>query len=347
VSDLNSENLSRREIEVLHALIDCYIKTAQPVGSRRLANKYRLGISPATIRNTLQDLEDRGLTYQPHTSAGRIPTEQAYKIYVQSLIEIQPLNDTEKAIIKSQLTTGSMAIDQILEQACRLLSNISSQLGVSVAPRFTEGILTRLELIPVAETKLLLVIAIKSGIVKSVVMEVETSINPKMVEETSAILNERLVGLKLGRIIETIHERFRDVSYGDARLLRLFVDSADKLLTTQEEKDIHIVGTPNIASQPEFQNPRKISELVSFLEERKNIIQVLNSIALSDGVVVTIGKEANLGNLDSCSLVTSTYSAGKSTGTIGVIGPTRMQYSKLMSIVDYTSKVISEILSKE
>jgi heat-inducible transcriptional repressor len=216
-----------------------------------------------------------------------------------------------------------------------------------MAPRFTEGILTRLELIPVAEKRLLMVIAIKSGIVKSVVMEVESSVNPKMVEETASILNERLVGLKLSKIISTVHERFRDVSYGDAKLIKLFVESADRLLTIQPEKDLHIIGTPNITSQPEFRDPEKIKELVSLLEERQNIINTLNSIALSDGVVVTIGKEANLGNLDSCSLVTSTYSAGKSTGTIGVIGPTRMHYSKLMSIVDYTSKVLSDILSKE
>jgi heat-inducible transcriptional repressor len=208
-------------------------------------------------------------------------------------------------------------------------------------------VLTRLELIPVAENRLLVVVAIKSGLVRSVVMEVDSAINPKMVEETAGILNERLAGLTLGKIMSTIHERFRDISTGDPKLIKLFTDSAENILSLQLEKELHLVGTPNITSQPEFQDPSKLQRLISVLEERKKIISSLNAAAISEGVVVTIGKEANLGMLDGCSLVTSTYKAGKTTGTIGVIGPTRMQYSKLMSIVDFTSRLLSEILSKE
>jgi heat-inducible transcriptional repressor len=344
---MSSRTLTTREQQVLNALIDSYIRSAVPVGSRRLGTRYKLGISPATIRNTLQDLEDMGLVYQPHTSAGRIPTEAAYRLYVDSLMQLKPLSQSEKEMIASEITTGSKAIDEILEQSCRVLSQVSQQLGVSVAPRFTEGVLTRLELIQVAENRLLVVVAIKSGLVRSVVMEVDSAVNPKMVEETAGILNERLVGLTLGKIMSTIHERFRDITTGDPKLIKLFTDSAEGILSLQLEKELHLVGTPNITSQPEFQDPSKLQKLISVLEERKKIISSLNAVAISEGVVVTIGKEANLGMLDGCSLVTSTYNAGKTTGTIGVIGPTRMQYSKLMSIVDFTSRLLSEILSKE
>lgn len=288
-----------------------------------------------------------GLVYQPHTSAGRIPTEAAYRVYVDSLMQMKPLSPAEREMIASEMTTGSKAIDEILEQSCRVLSHVSQQLGVSVAPRFTEGVLTRLELIPVAENRLLVVAAIKSGLVRSVVMEVDSAINPKMVEETAEILNERLVGLTLGKIMSSIHERFRDITTGDPKLIKLFADSAENILSLQLDKELHLVGTPNITSQPEFQDPSKLQKLISVLEERKKIISSLNAAAISEGVVVTIGKEANLGMLDGCSLVTSTYKAGKTTGTIGVIGPTRMQYSKLMSIVDFTSRLLSDILSKE
>lgn len=288
-----------------------------------------------------------GLIYQPHTSAGRIPTETAYRLYVDSLMQIKPLSQRERNKIANEISTGSKAIDEILEQSCRVLSQVSQQLGVSVAPRFNEGILTRLELIPVAEKRLLVVAAVKSGLVRSVVMEVDSSINPKMIEETATVLNERLAGLTLGKIITTIHERFKNVSGGDPKLIKLFTDSAEELLSLQLDKDLHLVGTPNITAQPEFKDRENLQKLISVLEERKKLISSLNAATISDGVVVTIGKEANLGMLDGCSLVTSTYKAGKTTGTIGVIGPTRMHYSKLMSIVDYTSKFLSEILSKE
>ncbi len=340
-------NLSTREIQVLSALIDSYIKTAKPVGSRRLASKYKLGVSPATIRNTLQDLEEQGLVYQPHTSAGRIPTESAYRIYVNSLMQIEPLDPNQQEVILAELTAGSIAIDQILEQSCRVLSRVSNQLGISMAPRFNEGILTKLELIPVADDRLLVIVAIKSGLVRSVVMEVESAINPKLVEETAQILNERLAGEKLGIIIETINERLSDITYGDPKLIRLFMDSTEEILKLPSDKDLHLVGTSNITMQPEFQDPKQLQKLIGILEERQRLIQSLDAATLFDGVVVTIGKDANLGMLEGCSMVTATYSAGKSKGTIGVIGPTRMEYSKLMSIVDYTSKILSKILSKD
>jgi heat-inducible transcriptional repressor len=344
---MSSINLSAREMQILAALIDCYIKTAEPVGSRRLAGKYNLGVSPATIRNTLQDLEEMGLVYQPHTSAGRIPTETAYRLYVDNLMEIKPLNKNEKNRIEYELLSGNKAIDQILEQSCRVLSQVSRQLGVSMAPRFIDGILTHLDLVPVGENRLLVVVAIKSGLVRSIVMEVESVVNPKMVEETAMILNERLTGLTLRQIIDSIHDRFRDLSYGDPKLIKLFTESAETIFAPQADKDLHLVGTPNITSQPEFKDPERLQNLVSVLEERQKIVNSLSAAAIYEGVVVTIGKEANLGMLDGCSMVTSTYKAGKTTGTIGVIGPVRMEYSKLMSIVDFTSRVLSKILSKE
>jgi heat-inducible transcriptional repressor len=344
---MNSLNLTSREVQVLRALIDSYIRTAIPVGSRRLVTRYKMDVSPATIRNTLQDLEDKGLVYQPHTSAGRIPTEQAYRLYVDSLMELKPLDADEQQAILLEISSGGIAIDQILEQTCRVLSRISMQLGISISPRFTDGILTKLDLIPVAENRLLVVAAIKSGLVRSVVMEVDSSVNPKMVEETAMILNERLAGLSLGEIISTIHERFKDATTGDPKLIKLFTDSAGDILSVQTEQDLHLIGTPNITSQPEFRDPENLQNLIGVLEERQEIIDSLNSSSFTEGVVVTIGKEANLGKLNGCSLVTSTYKVGKTTGRIGVIGPTRMQYSKLMSIVDYTSKILSRILSKK
>jgi heat-inducible transcriptional repressor len=340
------DKLSDRERQVLAALIDHYVKSAQPVGSRVLANRYKLGVSPATIRNTLQDLEELGLVTQPHTSAGRIPTDLGYRIYVDLLLKPEQLSLGERQKIDEEITSAFTPIDQILEQTSRILAEVSSQLGVSTSPEFDRAVLTKMEMLPVAERKLLVVIAVRSGLVKTILMEVDSEISSSMVAETSRLLNEKLVGLTLGDIKRTISDRFKDVRLGDPRLLRVFTESVNALSTEVEGDSLHVGGTPNILRQPEFRDREILDQLLGVLESKRPIADMVSSASLKDGVVVTIGKEANVGNFEMCSMVTSTYSAGRSKGTIGVIGPTRMKYSKLVSIVDYTAKLLSKLLSE-
>lgn len=339
------DKLSDRERQVLAALIDRYVKSAQPVGSRVLANRYKLGVSPATIRNTLQDLEELGLVTQPHTSAGRIPTDLGYRVYVDLLLKPEQLSIGEKQKIDDEITSAFTPLDQILEQTSRILAEVSSQLGVSTSPEFDRAVLTKMEMIPVAERKLLIVIAVRSGLVKTILMEVDSDVSSSMVAETSRLLNEKLVGLTLGEIERTISERFKDVRLGDPRLLRVFTESVSALSNEAEGDSLHVGGTPNILRQPEFRDRETLDQLLGVLESKQPLADMVSSASLKDGVVVTIGKEANVGNFEMCSMVTSTYSAGRSKGTVGVIGPTRMEYSKLVSIVDYTAKLLSKLLS--
>ncbi|MCK4655838.1 MAG: heat-inducible transcription repressor HrcA [candidate division Zixibacteria bacterium] len=340
------DKLSDRERQVLAALIDHYVKSAQPVGSRVLANRYKLGVSPATIRNTLQDLEELGLVTQPHTSAGRIPTDLGYRIYVDLMLKPEQLSAGEKQKIDDEITSAFTPIDQILEQTSRILAEVSSQLGVSTSPEFDRAVLTKMEMIPVAERKLLVVIAVRSGLVKTILMEVDSDLSSSMVVETSGLLNEKLVGLTLGEIRRTISDRFKDVRLGDPRLLRVFTESVNALSVEGEGDSLHVGGTPNMLRQPEFRDREILDQLLGVLESKQPLADMVSSASLKDGVVVTIGKEANIGNFEMCSMVTSTYSAGRSKGTIGVIGPTRMKYSKLVSIVDYTAKLLSKLLSE-
>jgi heat-inducible transcriptional repressor len=338
--------LSDRERQVLSALIDRYVKTARPVGSRVLANQYGLKVSPATIRNTLQDLEDLGLVTQPHTSAGRIPTDLGYRVYVDLLLKPEQLTLEERRKISQRIASAFTPIEQILEQTSRILAELSSQLGLTTSPEFDRAVLTKMEMLPVAERKLLVVIAVRSGIVKTILMEVDSELSIDMVGETSRLLNERLVGLTLGDIKRTISDRFRDVHLGDPKLIRVFTDSVNALSSEIEAGSLHVGGTPNIIRQPEFRDRKILDQLLDALESKRPLADMVSSASLKEGVVVTIGKEANVGNFEMCSMVTSTYSAGRSRGTIGVIGPTRMQYSKLVSIVDYTAKLLSKLLSE-
>ena len=340
------ENLNERERRILELLIAHYIQTADPVGSRVIASRYKLGISPATVRNTLQDLEELGLLEQPHTSAGRVPTDSGYRLYVDRMLKPEALSDEEKEQIKREISADSVAVDRILEQTSRLLANLTHQLGLSVAPSFERGILTRIELVAVAERKLLMIVAVKGGLARSILLEVDIRIDTVALEETRRVLNERLSGRSLGEIRATLGERFNDVSAGDARLIKLFLDHSETLLHSAAPEQVHLEGTANILRQPEFKNQEKVSALVDFLEEKKSLVEVVSAKGIKEGIVITIGRETDRDETRNLSMVTSTYEVGGLKGTIGVIGPTRMPYSKLVSIVDYTAKLLTEILSE-
>jgi heat-inducible transcriptional repressor len=337
------ENLSEREKQILFNLIDYYIRSADPVGSRVIAQKFKMGISSATVRNTLQDLEELGLVEQPHTSAGRIPTDSGYRVYVDYLIKPEKLTEAQKKAIKQTILKEGRGINEILGQTSKLLGEITSQLGVSIAPRFEEGILKNVRLIPVAENKIMMVVIVLSGLARSLILEVEASISESSLYEVEAILNERLSGLSLAEIRRTVAERMADVA-GHGRLIELVVDSKDKIWTEDKSELIHVAGTDHLLDIPEFANREALSRLMKIIEN-SHILYDFLSQATRDGIVITIGRENKIDEIMNCSLVTSTYRVGSITGKIGVIGPTRMPYGKLVSLVEYTAKSITEVLS--
>lgn len=340
------ENLTEREKAVLQSLINYYIATARPVGSRLIANKYKLGISPATIRNTMQDLEEMGFVTHPHTSAGRVPTDKGYRVYVDTLLEPEELTNSEEEQIKTEIWLDYAAVEDLLEQTSRVLGMVSNQLGVTIAPRFDQGILTHIDLIPVAEKKILVVLAVKHGLVRTVLLEAESSLEIETLEKTAGILNERLCGLTLGEIKNSMERRLKETSTADPKLIKVFLESSENLLNFSEIEQIHLGGTTNIVDQPEFKDREKLRSLIEVIEEKKLLAELISAKGIKEGITITIGKEIERGEMQSCSLVTSSYNAGKVSGTIGVIGPTRMRYAKLVSLVDYTAKLLSDILSK-
>jgi heat-inducible transcriptional repressor len=343
---MSQYKLSDRERSVLAILIDHYIRTAEPVGSRTIATRYDLGVSSATIRNTLADLEDRGLIKQPHTSAGRIPTDQGYRLYVDKILKSRKLSAADRDKIKRELTIDYGAIEDILEQTSRVLARISSQVGVTVSPKFEEAVLNHIDVVPVSESKVLVILTVRSGIVRTVLLEVDAYISRDELQETVGVLNEKLSGLTLGEVRNTVYERLHDSGSGHPQLLRLFIENRKNMLADADDVGFHADGTTNILVQKEFQDPGKLRDFISLLEERRSLIRLLNTSSGSDNITVTIGDEANLGGFEGCATVSKSYHAGHIRGTVGVIGPSRMQYDKLMSVVDYTARILSEILSK-
>jgi heat-inducible transcriptional repressor len=337
------ENLSDREKEVLANLVNYYISTADPVGSRVIANKFHMGVSSATIRNTLQDLEELGLVEQPHTSAGRVPTDVGYRVYVDYLVKPEHLTAAEKAAIKQSILREGRGIHEILGQTTKVLGEITQQLGVSITPKFDEGVLKSLKLIPIADGRLMVVVVVAHGIVHSVILEIEAVMAEREVVELESLLNERLAGLTLSTIRKTVAERLEGVS-GNPRLIQLVLNSSEKIWSDQKAEPIHASGAENLLVKPEFADRDRMTRLVKLLENGKVLTDFLSQ-AGDEGLVITIGREHSIAEIMNCSLVASRYRVGNITGTIGVIGPTRMPYAKLVSVVEYTARSITEVLS--
>ena len=337
------DNLTERERQVLLNLISHYIHTADPVGSRVIANRFKMGISSATVRNTLQDLEELGLVEQPHTSAGRVPTDVGYRVYVDYLVKPEQLTPAEKEAIRDSIMKEGRDISEILGQTAKVLGEITNQLGLSIAPRFEGGRLKEIRLIPISDERLMVVVIVQSGLATTVILELEGRFSQGRLMELESVLNERLAGLTLGDIRRTIGERLADVT-GDPRLLKLVVDSASRIWTESLPDHIHVAGTDHLLAKPEFRDRHRLSALMKLLEDGRILSEFLGA-ADAEGLVITIGRENKIDEIMHCSLVTSSYRVGNITGAIGIIGPTRMPYNKLMSIVEYTAKSITEVLS--
>jgi heat-inducible transcriptional repressor len=334
--------LSARARRILESVIHQYIRTAEPVGSPHLARQRRLKLSPASIRNTLGTLEKLGYLSQPHTSAGRVPTDKGYRYYVDSLMPFYTLSESIKSRIRKQVRPDRHDLDEILGQACQVLGLVSRQLGVTLSPRFQKGIFQRMEMVPLSDKRLLLVLTIKSGLVKTVVMEVGTSVPEHRLQETCRLLNERLSDLSIQEIRETLPGRVRDVSCGDPKLIQYMVDSAHLFFDFPEGGQLHFAGTVNIVNQPEFQDRVELRRLMGLLEEEKTLGTLLRQRP-GEGVAVTIGRENVHGEMQHYSLLTARYHVGEIEGTLGIIGPTRMRYARLCAVVDYMARLLEYI----
>ncbi|HOP06864.1 MAG TPA: heat-inducible transcriptional repressor HrcA [candidate division Zixibacteria bacterium] len=337
------ENLSERERQVLYNLVTHYINSADPVGSRVIANRFNMGVSSATIRNTLQDLEELGLVEQPHTSAGRVPTHLGYRIYVDYLLKPEALTQAEMEFIKGSILLKGSGVDEILGQTSKVLGDITRQLGVSIAPKFDEGRLRRLELIPLTDERIMVVVVVDSGLAKSVIIEIKARIGDGELRVVESVLNERLAGLTLGEIRRTMADRLSDVS-GQGQLVKILIDTRQRIWSDIGSDSIHMAGMEHLLHQPEFAEVNRISDLLRLIGDQKMLSDFLDNSGEA-GLVITIGKENKLLELMNCSVVTSSYKVGSISGMVGIIGPTRMPYSKLASVVKYTARTITDVLS--
>jgi heat-inducible transcriptional repressor len=349
-----ADELTPRERRVLEAVIQTYVQTAEPAGSRVLSRRFGLGVSPATIRNTMSDLEEKGFLTHPHTSAGRVPTDKAYRAYVDALLNApaSPIVVAERDRLREDISGSSSTIDTILRRAAQSLGVLTQELGVALGPRLDSSILRGLELVRVGGERLLLVLTLEGGVVRTVFVEVHGTLADAAVAEVTRVLNERLAGHTLRDLRTSVAERLRDSSTKPeaSELLNIFVQEGEHLLDAALPmiEGTVIVGQASVlAAQPEFGGAESLRRLLTLTEEPARLADALrrkHEGDLKPGVSITIGAEHGDPQFDLFTVITAEYHVGALAGVIGVIGPTRMPYDKVISLVQHTSRLLSDLL---
>lgn len=342
--DAGSE-LSEREATILRAIVHNFILMASPVGSRFLS-KYLAAaqkLSPATIRNVMSDLEEMGFITHPHTSAGRMPTDKGYRYYVDSMMRAETLTEEERLKVHENLYAAPK--EALLRNASKILGSLSHCLGVVEIPQISNAIVEKIELIPLSSNRLLVVVSLSSDIVRAISLEADFEVNAGELDMIARQLNERISGRPLQLVRRNLREFISDVRPGHL-LVRLFVDSAEKLFTEhiQPGDKVHIAGTQNLFRHPEFESAEHFRSIIELIESEEIIIHLLDNSDPPEGKVnVLIGGEMASSLMQEYSLLTTRYRLTSAVGTIGIIGPKRMNYSKMISIINHVAFVLSHM----
>lgn len=338
--------LDERKRKVLRAIIDDYIGTAEPVGSRTIVRRYELGVSPATIRNEMADLEMLGYLEQPHTSAGRIPSAKGYRFYVDCLMDPQSLNSHEVALIKQWYDIRVKEVNEIFQETARLLSRVTHHVSLVLAPQISPCAFKYLQFLPFDETKVLGVVVTDSGFVDNKLIDIPPGITMEDLRHIAEVINNQLTGLRFDQIRA---ELLTDLHQQVIKHPTLFQSSVDLLRRTslvRRGEKVFLGGTTQLLSQPEFKDLEKVKSILSMLEEDQLLCDILTPAATEE-INVTIGEENRFTGIQQCSMVTATYSVHDQTiGTIAVLGPTRMEYARMISIMEFMTKQMEEVLKK-
>lgn len=336
--------LDERKRRVLHALTDDYIDTAEPVGSRNLARKHRLGVSPATVRNEMADLEEAGYLRQPHTSAGRVPSDKGYRFYVDELMNEWSPGRSERMAVRREAEAVRRAMEELIHDAARLLAAATKYTSVVAAPRLEASVFRHIELVPLDENSVLAVIVSDPGFVQHRIIEVQRAVTAQQAASIARQLNERLFGVRFGAIGPDLLGVVKH-TVGHDELYEAVAELLSGGAAEQSGDKVYLEGTLNMLSQPEFSDIERARSMLALLEAHDTLERVLNAASRTVGTKVIIGNENPVTEMRECSVVVAAYTlGGEIIGAIGVLGPTRMEYAKAMGMVQYMADHLSEAL---
>lgn len=338
--------MDERKRKILRAIVLDYIATAEPVGSRTIARKFNLGVSPATIRNEMADLEDLGLIEQPYTSAGRIPSDAGYRYFVDCLMDPQALSKEDKEVIVRESTKKISEIQEVIAHVSKLLSELTNLTSIVLGPRKGKGTFGKMHFLPYQPGQVIMVVVKENGVVENHIIDVDEDLTAEELQHIADVFNQKLHGYSLSRIKRALlHEIYSELSRQ-----RLLIDNTLDLLRAilddrEGEEPLYLGGTLNMLNQPEFRDLAKIKSLFGVFEENEPLRKLLHPN--HEGLNVTIGGENRLKEFRDCSLISATYRVnGQTIGTIGVLGPTRMDYAKVIAIVDFMTRSLTEALTR-
>ena len=342
-----AEQLSDRGKRILEAVIEDYIATAEPVGSRTITRSHALALSPATVRNVMSELEEMGLLTSPHTSAGRIPTDKAYRLYVNSILEVKHIARDNREEIQRRCRVAGKDMAEVLKETSRLLSSTSSYMGVVMAPRFGANVFRQVEFVRLSSRRVLAILVSQNGAVQNRLIQTDQEIIQEDLVRMANYLNELLQGLTIAQVRERLLQEMQSEKVRYDTLMSQALALSEATLGN-DDRELFLEGQANILEQPEFADAARMREIFRAFESKGLLLELLDRSMQADGVQIFIGSESHLLRMEGMSLITSTYMTGKDTvGVLGVIGPTRMGYGRVIPIVDYTAKLISRLLETE
>lgn len=350
--ELEEETLNERSRQILSLLITDYIATADPVGSRHLSRRVEQRLSPATIRNIMADLEEMGYLSQPHISAGRVPTPKGLRYYVDSMVETRSLSEEEKTEIASHYGASGPAsgkdVLSILRHTGKVLSQISRYAGLVLMPKWEKTVFRHIEFLPLSRGRLLGIFVSQNGMVENRILETAHDFNYSELEKINNYCNARFVGLTLEEARKKTAEELAKTHREYDKLLAQALLLSQELLEGIEPADLVMEGETRLAGGPEFATLDRVRELMHSLDENQQILKLLDSCLESSGVRIFIGTESRCEPVRNLSLITATYGEGKNVlGTLGVIGPTSMNYSRLIPMIDFTAKLVTHVLEEK
>ncbi|SFC37857.1 heat-inducible transcription repressor HrcA [Bacillus sp. OV322] len=337
--------LTDRQLLILKVIIDDFIRNAQPVGSRSLSKKEEITFSSATIRNEMSDLEELGFIEKTHTSSGRIPSEQGYRYYVDHLLHPQRLKKDDRAMLQSIFAERIYELEKIVQKSAKILSELTSYTSIVLGPKVKDNKLRKIQIVPISQDTAIAIIITDTGHVENKMISLPPSFDLNEIEKMANILNDRLAGVPLAELKDKIYKEVAVLLRQHIHDYGTIVSSLADTFAVSEAGKIFFGGKTNMLKQPEFHDIEKVTSLLSMIEQEQGMYDLIKQNPA--GIHVKIGRENNNTALDDCSLITATYSVGEEqVGTIAILGPTRMQYSRVISLLEFFSNDMTALLTR-
>ena len=340
------EVLTERERMVLELIMDSYITSAEAIGSRTISKFIRNRLSSATIRNIMADLEEQGFLYKPHVVAGRIPTYKAFRYYVNTMLVLRNPGKKEMQVLESLFKPRYAQVEGLMGDASKVLAAISKFTSIVVEPRVNTMLFKEIEFVKLSKHTILTVFVTSAGIVHSRLVDTDENFSPELLNHMKNYMNERFGGVPFYTLKEGILEDVEKDKENYSKLLAKIKETLETIMEEEDQREIYIEGTSKMMDMPEFSDLARLKELFHALERKEKLLRLLDGCLKEEGIHVIMGTESDIKEMRDLSIITSTYRIGeKSYGVLGVIGPIRMNYAKIIPIVNHTAKTLTDILS--